>query len=87
MKFIHFFFAIEVEPDQDRAGIAVRLPERWICQKDPALTLGDTGDATLLASPVLLKAKMFFVVANRPVDIADGNLRNCSGKVEVHSCL
>jgi hypothetical protein len=51
-EFVYLGLAREIEPEKDRACVAVGFPEGAIGDEQPAISSGDAGDAALLVAPI-----------------------------------
>src|SRR2546430_15018242 len=72
--------AVEIEPEKDRACVAVRLSEGAIGDKQSAIPPGNAGNATLLVAPIEGEAQRVDVVGSSFIDVGRGDLRDSSGE-------
>jgi len=68
-EFVHLSLAVEIEPEKDRADVAVGRAEGAIGDKQPAIPPGDAGNAALVVSPIEGEAQRVDIVGCGLVDV------------------
>ena len=79
-EFVYFSLALEIEPEKDRACVAVGASERVIGNKQSAIPPGDAGNGALLVAPIEGEAQRVDIVGSGFVDAGRGDLWDSSRK-------
>src|SRR5262249_6636829 len=84
IQLIHFLFAPQIQPSQDRSNVAVYLSKLLVRQKHPTVAFRDACESDFLLTPINSKTEITLIVSRRLVDIAHWYLRNWSWKFRFH---
>src|SRR3984893_16155250 len=68
-EFVYLSLALEIEPEKDRACVAMRLSERGISNEQPAIPPGDAGDSTFLVAPIEGEAQRLYIVGSSLIEV------------------
>ena len=77
-EFVDLSLAVEIEPEKDRAYVAVGLAEGAIGDKQSAIPPGDACNASLVVPPIEGEAERVDIVGCGFVDVRRRNLRDRS---------
>src|ERR1700730_7259931 len=79
-EFVHLSLAVEIEPEKNRAYVAVGLSEGAIGDKQSATPPRDACNAALVVPPIEGEAQRVDVVGCGFVDVGRGDFRDRSGE-------